>query len=76
MTRRVDPGHDPERFYHCDCLSGGYNPHAEERDRLEAERDRYETALRRIVEIGEDASSNTRDLRHAFKIADDALIGH
>lgn len=23
---RVDPGHDPERFYHCDCIQGGYTP--------------------------------------------------
>lgn len=35
--------------------------------------DRYEAALRRIVELGEDASSSRRDLLQAFKIADEAL---
>jgi transposase InsO family protein len=23
-------GHDPERFYHCDCLEGGYRPPCED----------------------------------------------
>ena len=39
----------------------------------DVELDRYKTALERIVELGEDATSNRRDLMRAFKIADDAL---
>jgi hypothetical protein len=36
-------------------------------------RDRYEKALRKIVELGEDPASEPLDLMQAFKIADDAL---
>lgn len=40
---------------------------------IQDELDRYKHALERIVAIGEDENSDTRDMLRAFKIADEAL---
>ena len=45
--------HDPDRFYHCDCIEGGYLPPCDECAAIRAQLDasRAEVArLRRVLE--------------------------
>ncbi len=49
------PGHDPERFYHCDCIESRWTPDPDadlraERDRLKLEVEARGSALIRIWE--------------------------
>jgi hypothetical protein len=61
----VGEGHDPERFYHCDCKDGGYIPPCEDCATARAEGAAAERA--RIDEVREWANARIEECRRQEK---------